>query len=142
MDRQIVPLESNALTLRMMNLAPGPDLALRRPEIQEAQGSLLETPSVIERRLRARVGQMVSTQVVEDGDGLERPQRNYHAYNAALKRVLGKGRGSMTLSELESAAAWLERNRLSNHLHLLNGDARYDWTRRQRRTTLSRPENQ
>ena len=43
----------------------------------------------------------------------------------------GKGRGQMTLAELEATAAWLERNRLSDHLHLLEGDARYAWTARQ-----------
>lgn len=28
---------------------------------------------------------------------------------------------------------WLERNRLADHAHLLDGDPRYDWTLRQRR---------
>jgi hypothetical protein len=60
---------------------------------------------------------------VPRGDGL------YHRYNAVLKRVLGnKGRAEMTLAELEAAVAWLERNRLSDHLHVLEGDARYAWT--------------
>ncbi len=46
-----------------------------------------------------------------------------------LKRVLGnKGRAEMTLAELEAAVAWLERNRLSDHLHVLEGDPRYAWT--------------
>ena len=45
-----------------------------------------------------------------------------------LKRVLGnKGRAEMTLAELEAALAWLERNRLADYLHLLDGDARYAW---------------
>jgi hypothetical protein len=38
----------------------------------------------------------------------------------------------MTLAELEAAAGWLERNRLSEHLHLLDEDARYPWVARQR----------
>ena len=50
-----------------------------------------------------------------------------------LKRVLGnKGRAAMTLPELEAALAWLERNRLAEVLHLLDGDARYAWAARQR----------
>jgi len=130
-ERRIVPLESNALTLRLVRLAPGPDLALTRPEMEEAQGDMMEAPSAAERRLRARVGEMVAAQVVEDGEGLQAPRGGYHAYNAALKRVLGKVRAAMTLSELESAAAWLERNRLADHLHLLDGDPRYAWQVRQ-----------
>ena len=57
----------------------------------------------------------------------------YHRYNAALKRVTGnKSRAAMTLADLEAAAGWLERNRLSEHLHLLDGDGRYAWTTRKR----------
>lgn len=57
----------------------------------------------------------------------------YHRYNAALKRVSGdKSRAQMTLSELEAAIGWLERNRLSEHLHLLEGDPRYTWSARKR----------
>ena len=52
-----------------------------------------------------------------------------------LKRLLGnKGRAEMTLAELEAALAWLERNRLADHLHVLEGDARYAWGARQRGT--------
>ena len=135
----ITPLESNALALRFDTLQPGPDLALRRPEQEAAQGEMLEPPSAIERRLRARLGEMVAAQAVEDeagraglkggvaGPGL------YHRYNAALKRVTGdKSRAEMTLAELEAAAGWLERNRLSEQLHLLEGDPRYAWTARKR----------
>jgi hypothetical protein len=51
---------------------------------------------------------------------------NYHRLNAVLKRVLGgKGRGEMNLAELEAVLGWLERHRLPDHLHLLEGDARY-----------------
>jgi superfamily II DNA or RNA helicase len=130
-ERGIVPLESNALTLRLVRLAPGPELALARPEA-EAQGDMLEAPSAAERRVRARVGEMVAAQVVEDGESLQAARGGYHAYNAALKRVLGKPRAAMTLAELEAAVAWLERNRLSDHLHLLEGDPRYAWQARQR----------
>ena len=92
---------------------------MRRPEQEAAQSELLEPPSVIERRLRARLGELVAAQAVEDeagraglrggvaGPGL------YHRYNAVLKRVTGdKSRAQMTLSELEAAIGWLERNRL------------------------------
>jgi hypothetical protein len=133
----IVPLASNALTLRFDTLRPGPDLVLRRPEQEAAQSDMLEAPSVAERRLRARVGEMVATQAVEDeagraglrsvGPGL------YHRYNAALKRATGnKSRAQMTLAELEAAVGWLERNRLADHLHLLDDDPRYAWTLRKR----------
>jgi hypothetical protein len=55
-----------------------------------------------------------------------------------LKRVLGnKGRAEMTLAELEAALAWLERNRLVDHLHVLEGDARYAWTVAARRRSAS-----
>ena len=135
----ITPLESNALALRFDTLRPGPDLAMRRPEQDAAQAEMLEAPSVTERRLRARLGEMVAAQAVEDeagraglrggvaGPGL------YHRYTAVLKRITGnKSRAQMTLSELEAAIGWLERNRLSEQLHILDGDARYTWSARQR----------
>ena len=133
-----MPLESNALALRFELLRPGPELVLH-PSVPDPQGALLEPPSVAERRLRARVGEMVAAQVVEDegalvsprGDG-GRGQGGYHRYNAVLKRVLGKSRAAMTLPELEAAVGWLERNRLQDGLHLLDGDAQYEWTARQR----------
>jgi hypothetical protein len=90
---------------------------------------------VLERRLRLRIGEMIAAQVVEDEADLQVPrgQGLYHRYNAVLKRVLGnKGRAAMTLPELEAALAWLERNRLADFLHLLDGDARYAWEARQR----------
>ena len=49
-----------------------------------------------------------------------------------LKRVLGKGRGEMGAAELDAAVAWLERNRLADHLHLLEGDGRYAFEARRR----------
>lgn len=135
----IIPLESNALALRFSTLRPGPDLAMKRPEQEEAQSELIEAPSVIERRLRARIGELVAAQAVEDeagragfrggvaGPGL------YHRYNAVLKRAAGgKSRAQMSLAELEAAIGWLERNRLSDHLPLLNGDPRYAWSARKR----------
>lgn len=55
----------------------------------------------------------------------------YHAYNAALKRATGgKGRAEMTLAELEAAVEWLGRNRLRDHLHLLDGNYRFGWRAR------------
>jgi hypothetical protein len=38
----------------------------------------------------------------------------------------------MTLAELQAAMGWLERNRLAEHLHLLNHDPRYAWSVRKR----------
>jgi len=50
-----------------------------------------------------------------------------------LKRVTGgKSRAAMTLSELEAAVGWLERNRLSEHLSVLDGDPRDAWLARKR----------
>ena len=136
----IIPLESNALALRFETLRPGPDLAFRRPEVQsQTQTDLLEAPSILERRLRLRLGEMVAAQAVEDEAG--RPGLGgtiagpglYHRYNAVLKRVTGnKSRAEMTLSELEAAIGWLERNRLSTQLNLLVDDPRYTWTARKR----------
>ena len=132
-ERGIVPLESNALAMRYDLLKPGPELTLH-PSEPDPQGALLEPPSVAERRLRARVGEMVAAQVVEDEGALltTRGQGGYHRYNAVLKRVLGKNRAGMTLPELEAAIGWLERNRLQDSLHVLDGDSRYAWTARQR----------
>ncbi len=130
----IVPLASNALGLRYATLRPGPSYAQARPENEEPQTELLDPPSLVERRLRLRIGEMVAAQAVEDdaGSSVQRGQGRYHGYNAVLKRVIGKGRAEMTLAELEAAVAWLERNRLSDHLHLLDGDMRYAWSARQR----------
>jgi hypothetical protein len=69
--------------------------------------------------------------VPHSGEGL------YHRYNAVLKRVFGnKGRARMTLPELEAALAWLERNRLVEHLPVLEGDPRYTWTAARRRRAI------
>jgi hypothetical protein len=57
----------------------------------------------------------------------------HHAYSAVLKRVMRKGRAEMSLAELEAAIAWLERNRIADHLHLLQGNVKYAWTARQQR---------
>jgi len=83
---------------------------------------------------------MVAAQAVEDQAGraglsgsLAGPGL-YHRYNAVLKRVAGnKTRAQMTLSELEAAIGWLERNRLAEHLSVLDGDPRYAWSARKRR---------
>ena len=132
----IVPLESNALGLRYGLLRPGPDYALHRPEHEAAQTEMLDPPSVLERRLRQRVGEMVAQQAVEDEGALRAPRGEglYHRYNAILKRRAGdKPRAQMNLAELEAAVSWLERNRLADHVQLLDGDPRYGWTVRQRR---------
>ena len=129
----IVPLASNALALRLDTLAPGPDFALRRPQ-PAAQGAPAEVPSLRERRLRQRIGEMVAAQVVEDEEAMRLPrgQGNYHRLNAVLKRVMGgRSRAERTLAELEAAIGWLERNRLCEHLHLLRDDPRYAFRARQ-----------
>ncbi|WP_245614893.1 DEAD/DEAH box helicase [Muricoccus aerilatus] len=153
----IVPLESNALALRLSTLRPGPDLAagLAAAREPDAQGELLEPPSAAERRLRQRLAELVAAQAVEDGQGggpdasvspapvAPRGTGLFHAYNAVLKRALGgKPRAEMELAELEAALEWLGRNRLRDHLHLLEGDHRYGWAARRRgewRPPVGRP---
>ena len=135
-QRGIVPLESNALAMRYGLLRPGPDYSIRRPELQEAQTEMLDPPSVLERKLRRRVGELVAQQAVEDEGAMQtaRGEGLYHRYNAILKRRTGdKPRGQMSLQELEAAVSWLERNRLADHAASLDGDPRYAWTVRQRR---------
>ncbi len=134
-ERGIVPLESNALGLRYGLLKAGPDYAMHRPENEAPQTEMLDPPSVLERRLRQRIGEMVAQQAVEDEGAIRAPHGEglYHSYNAVLKRRSGdKPRSQMTLAELEAAVSWLERNRLADHLHLLEGDPRYSWSVRQR----------
>ncbi len=131
----IVPLESNALGLRYGLLRPGPDYVRHRPEQDAAQTEILDAPSVLERRLRQRIGEMVAQQAVEDEGAAQAPHGEglYHRYNAILKRCTGdKPRAQMNLSELEAAVSWLERNRLSDHVAVLKDDPRYGWTVRQR----------
>ena len=99
----ITPLESNALGLRYATLRPGPAFAEARPEHEKAQTELIDPPSVLERRLRLRIGEMIAAQVVEDEADLQVPsgQGLYHRYNAVLKRVLSnKGRAGMTCRSL------------------------------------------
>ncbi len=57
-----------------------------------------------------------------------------HRYNAALKQATGdKSREHMASVKLGAAIDWLERNRLADHLHLLDDDPRHAWTSRKRR---------
>jgi superfamily II DNA or RNA helicase len=139
--RGITPLESNALGLRYMTLKPGP--AQVHPERNDGSSDFAEPPSTAERRLRTRIGEAVAAQAVEDEAGLQVPHARegfYHRYNAVLKRVFAnKGRAQMTLAELEAALAWLERNRLSDHLSLLEGDSRYAWASARRRRSVWQP---
>ena len=128
----LVPLRSAATDLRFEMVRPRP-----RPEPGAGpdpwQAALVETPGQAEQRLRRRVGQMVAAQVVEDAAaGLVGRPWGYHAYNAVLKRVLGKARAAMSLAELEAAVGWLERNRVLDHADVLRDDPRYEWTARQR----------
>src|SRR3712207_5912421 len=117
--RGITPLESNALGLRYATLKPGPASDEARSGRTATPAQLLEPPSATERRLRARIGDAVAAQAVEDEAGPQVPRAGeglYYRYNAVLKRVFGgKGRAQMTLPELEAALAWLERNRLHDY---------------------------
>ncbi|WP_207459448.1 DEAD/DEAH box helicase family protein [Azospirillum sp. SYSU D00513] len=138
-EPEIVPLESNATALSFSQVAPGPDFGAPAQDADRrqapAQGDLPLTPSAVEHHLRQRIGQMVAAQVIEDEDNnlVTTGPVGYHAYNAVLKRVLGKARSEMTLAELEAAGGWLERNRISDHLHLLEEDPQYRWSSRRAR---------
>ncbi len=135
--RGITPLESNALGLRFATLKPGPSFGQSHEERLTVEVERGEAPSLSERRLRTRISDAVAVQAVEDEASLQVPHTGEglsHRYNAVLKRVCGnKGRAEMGLADLEAALAWLERNRLSEHLHLLEGDTRYAWTAAKRR---------
>src|SRR5215208_7382772 len=106
----ITPLESNALGLRYATLRPGPAFAEARPEHEKAQTELIDPPSVLERRLRLRIGEMIAAQVVEDEAGLAVPRgrRRLKATatlsmgdcttpcrHGANEQVRGRGRGLM-----------------------------------------------
>lgn len=148
----IEPLRSEATGLRFDTVAPGPDFGNAPSEVphgdeggledaEEANRQELqpqaETPSVAERRLRQQIGQMVAAQVIEDEDNNAVPGGpvSYHAYNAILKRATGgKSRSEMSRAELEAAVGWLERNRLSDHLGLIDEDQRYRWSSRRQRS--------
>jgi superfamily II DNA or RNA helicase len=124
----IVPLRSNALAVRFEEVAPGPDFVTASRAEQRDPGSVIETPSIAEHRLRQRIGQMVAAQVIEDEALLVDTCRTagaYHAYNAILCNYFGKPRAEMTLTELEACVGWLERNRLYDHLDLLCSDQHY-----------------
>ena len=77
----ITPLESNALGLRDATLRPGPAFADVRPWPEKTQTDLIAPPSVLERRLRLRIGEMIA-----DEAGLAVPR--------------GRGRGLMRTDEL------------------------------------------
>lgn len=127
----IEPLRSEETGYRSHTIRPGPDFGAAAPLPEGLQPSVASTPvSRIERELRARLGQLVAGQVVEDAsDGSTAATAGYHAYNAVLKSALGgKARSQMSVEELEAAIAWMERNRLADHLHLLEDDARFRWS--------------
>lgn len=151
-DPGITPLRSNATALRFDTLAPGPDFAMRPaavPRSGDAPSSGLpspgplfqrlaaaEPPSRCEHRLRQQICQLVAAQVIEDRDAHLGRKSDYHAYNAILKRVMGKSRAAMSLAELEATLGWLERNRLSEHISHLEDDAQYRWSRTRREGRL------
>ncbi|MFX7507264.1 hypothetical protein ABTJ37_23380, partial [Acinetobacter baumannii] len=80
------------------------------------------------------IGQLVAAQVIEDEDNnlVAEGPTGYHIYNAVLKRLMKKARSEMTLSELEATVGWLERNRLSDHRHLIADDPQFQWSTRRR----------
>ena len=55
------PWKAMRLGLRYGLLRSGPDYVLHRPEQDAAQTEMLDAPSVLERRLRQRIGEMVAS---------------------------------------------------------------------------------
>ncbi|MDQ2694128.1 MAG: restriction endonuclease subunit R, partial [Pseudomonadota bacterium] len=137
----IEPLRSNALAVRFDEVAPGPEFVAAPRAEQRDPGAAVETPSAAEQRLRQRIGQMVAAQVIEDQSrfaAVRRKAGGYHAYNAVLRNRFGKPRAQMTLAELEAVVGWLERNRLSEHLALLDDDPHYRFSAARRGHRLPR----
>src|SRR3954464_13622030 len=73
-------------------------------------------------------------------NSIRRGQGLYNRYNAVLERVLGnKGWAVMTVPELDATLAWLEHDRLADHLrclwmmHATPGRRPGDWTKSPRR---------
>ncbi len=136
-EPEVIPLESNATALSFAVVAPGPDFGGPARD----HGEPPVTPSAAEHYLRQRIGQLVAAQVIEDEDNnlVADGPVGYHTYNAVLKRLMNKARSAMSLSELEAAIGWLERNRLSDHLHLVADDPQYRWSSRRRGPAMRRP---
>ena len=133
------PLWSEATELRFETVLPRRAAGPLPGSMIAAGDRLPETPTQAEQRLRRQVGQLVASQVVEDAEtSLPGQLCDYHAYNAVLKRLFGKARAAMTQAELEAEIGWLERNRISSHLGLIRDDPRYGWSKRQRRSGVTR----
>src|SRR5215212_5093408 len=106
----ITPLESNALGLRYATLRPGPAFAEARPWREKTQTELIDPPSVLERRLRLRIGEMIADEAglaVPRGRGrlnatATLPMRDCttSCKHGANEEVRGRGRGSMRTDEL------------------------------------------
>jgi hypothetical protein len=128
------PLRSEATELRFETVLPRRPAGPLPGSMPVPDDRLPETPTQAEQRLRRQVGQLVAIQVIEDTERSPPGQPcDYHGYNAVLKRLFGKARATMTQAELEAEIGWLERNRISNHLALIQDDPRYGWSTRQRR---------
>jgi superfamily II DNA or RNA helicase len=144
----IEPISSNVTTIRFDRVRPGPDFATLQDKVatmadhDNGETAAVLRPSDIERRLRQRLGQMVAGQVVEDeaSFGVGGAVVSYHAYNAVLKRQTGgRSRVSLKTDELEAAIAWMERNRISDHLGTIEGDPQYKWSDRRQKIARQTP---
>ena len=106
----ITPLESNALGLRDATLRPGPAFADVRPWPEKTQTELIDPPSVLERRLRLRIGEMIADEAglaVPRGRGrlkatatLSMRDCTTPCRHGANEEVRGRGRGLMRTDEL------------------------------------------
>ena len=108
---------------------------LHHPEQEAAQTEMLDPPSVLERTPappHRRDGGAAG------GGGRRRsPGAAWGRAVSPLQRhpeapaPANKPRAQMSLSDLEAAVSWLERNRLADHAEVLKDDPRYGWTMRQ-----------
>jgi superfamily II DNA or RNA helicase len=133
------PLWSEATELRFETVLPRRAAEPLPDSTVSSGGGSPETPSQAEQRLRRQVGQMVACQVIEDAEvSLPGQPCDYHAYNAVLKRLLGKARAVMTQAELEAEIGWLERNRIRDHVGLIQDTPHCSWSAQQRRSISGR----
>ena len=92
-DDGLVPLESNARGCATACCGRAPTMSGTAPS-KIRQTEMLDPSSVLERRLRQRIGELLAQQSVEDEGAVQAPRGEglYHRYNAIRKRSTGTRR--------------------------------------------------
>ena len=127
----VIPLASRVTALKGEN---GP------PPIDPPRDDALVTmpppralpPSVREKQLRRAITAAVRRQAAAHARLTGAATPDFHAFNATLAKVQGKGVSRMTLPELEETLVWLAEHRIADFLPLLANDHRFHWSRRAR----------